>query len=59
MEHVGLTDWTGYATTEASQIDGLLQYCQQWEIARDPEANSLPRAKRHDDKAIAAVRFDT
>jgi hypothetical protein len=32
--------------------------CQAWERDEDPDARQLPRAKCHDDKALAAVQLD-
>ncbi|TCP57286.1 hypothetical protein EV191_1011240 [Tamaricihabitans halophyticus] len=55
MTHLGLTDWPRYARADHSQLASLLHHCQQWESHHDPQAQALPRAKRHDDKSIAAI----
>ncbi|NKQ55378.1 hypothetical protein HFP15_21050 [Amycolatopsis sp. K13G38] len=57
MDRVGLTDWSGYASADTSRLGDLLQQCHEWERVRDPSARFLPRAKQHDDKAIATARF--
>lgn len=58
MDHLGLTDWSAYAAADADQLASILRRCQQWESDGDRDASALPRAKRHDDKALAAVRLD-
>ena len=35
----------------------ILEHCREWEENADPDGSQFPRAKRHDDKAIAAIRF--
>ncbi|WP_306999418.1 hypothetical protein [Amycolatopsis thermophila] len=57
MTHVGLTDWERIAGASSDELARILDRCQQWERDKDPHARKLPRAKRHDDKAIAAVQL--
>jgi hypothetical protein len=55
--HLGLDDWEAIARCDESRLSGLLQRCHEWEEAIDPDGRQHPRAKRHDDKAIAIVRL--
>lgn len=55
MEHLGLADWSSIAHATSAELDAILHRCHQWEEHDDPSATAMPRAKRHDDKAIAAV----
>ncbi len=57
MRHLGLDDWPKVAKADGAQLAAILEQCQSWEAEADPDAVALPRAKRHDDKAIAAVDF--
>jgi hypothetical protein len=57
MTHLGLTDWPAIAHASADELYSILNRCQQWERDEDPQAQQFPRAKRHDDKAIAAVQL--
>jgi hypothetical protein len=45
--HHGQTGWLAWA-----------EQLQHWETYIDPNWQQLPRAKRHDDKSIAAIQFD-
>lgn len=56
MKHIGLTTWSTIAQASADQLNDLLRRCQLWERENDPAANQLPRAKRHDDKSLAAIQ---
>lgn len=56
MELHGSDDWPHVAGLGDSALRILLDRCHQWETT-DPGGSVLPRAKRHDDKALAAVRF--
>jgi hypothetical protein len=56
MQHLGLTDWPALSQADADQLARQLDHCQRWEASTDPQAHELPRAKRHDDKALAVVR---
>lgn len=58
MVHLGLDDWLSVAQKNTQELAEILTRCEAWERDMDPNARDLPRAKRHDDKAIAAVRFD-
>lgn len=55
LEHLGLADWPRLAAASSDQLAELLAQCHQWEAEADPSARELPRAKRHDDKSLAAV----
>lgn len=59
MVHLGLNDWERIAHADHEVLAALLARCTTWESDEDPDARDLPRAKRHDDKAIACVRFNT
>jgi hypothetical protein len=56
MKHLGLDDWPEVSAMDYEALYGLLVQCQAWESTVDPSGESLPRAKRHDDKSLAAVR---
>lgn len=56
-EHLGHEPWEAIADYNEEQLTELLNACQRWETETDPNGIDLPRSKRHDDKAIAAVRF--
>nr|WP_019808792.1 hypothetical protein [Saccharomonospora halophila] len=58
IEATGLDDWPSIAASTREDLAELLERCRTWERDRDPDGQQLPRAKRHDDKAIAAVRFE-
>jgi hypothetical protein len=45
------------ATMEENELRETLYQIHHWESETDPNAKSLPRFKRHDDKTIAVVRF--
>jgi hypothetical protein len=53
--HLGLDDWGAIARCDKATLTGLLQRCHDWEGTTDPDGRQYPRAKRHDDKAIAAI----
>lgn len=57
MEHLGLADWPRIARASSAELDALLRRCHDWEEHQDPNASGMPRAKRHDDKSLAAVTF--
>jgi hypothetical protein len=50
-------DWSRYAGYDDRQLASLLEQLRRWEANVDPNGQQLPRAKRHDDKSIAAIRF--
>jgi hypothetical protein len=54
--HLGLDDWAAIAHYDQAALAAFLQRCHDWEENDDPDGRQLPRAKRHDDKAIAIVR---
>ncbi|WP_235783473.1 hypothetical protein [Amycolatopsis orientalis] len=56
MRHLGITDWTVISSVSAADLDAILKQCHAWEREHDPDARHLPRAKRHDDKALAIAR---
>jgi hypothetical protein len=53
--YLGLDDGEAIADSGQAELAALLQRCQDWEENDDPDGRQLPRAKRHDDKAIAAI----
>jgi hypothetical protein len=55
--HLGLDDWEAIARSDQARLSSLLQQCHGWEEEADPDGQRCPRAKRHDDKAIVAVRL--
>jgi hypothetical protein len=55
--HLGLDDWEAIARSDQAMLSGLLQQCHEWEEETDPDGRQYPRAKRHDDKAIATIRL--
>ncbi|WP_228685025.1 hypothetical protein [Amycolatopsis thermoflava] len=55
MAHLGLTAWSDYVQARPNQLAGLLRTCQHWEAEDDSRACQLPRAKLHDDKALAVA----
>jgi hypothetical protein len=57
MQHLGLDDWPQLASADTSTLKQILRRCENWEAHDDPAGTKLPRAKRHDDKSIAMVRF--
>ncbi|MFJ8815886.1 hypothetical protein [Amycolatopsis thermoflava] len=55
MEYLGLV--SALETLRQTSLDHVLSQCQHWEEDLDPNAHLLPRAKRHDDKALILVRL--
>jgi hypothetical protein len=53
--HLGLDDWDAIACTSQAGLSQFLWRCHEWEEDTDPDGCQLPRAKQHDDKAIAAI----
>jgi hypothetical protein len=53
--HLGLDDWPALARSGPAALARLLRHCQDWEQHTDPDGRRFPRAKRHDDKAIASL----
>jgi hypothetical protein len=56
MTHLGANDWHSIASSRAN-LAAILDQSQEWEELHDPGGRILPRAKRHDDKSLAAIRF--
>lgn len=57
MKYLGLDDWRSVSRLESRQLLDLLGTLESWEAGADPNGAKLTRAKRHDDKAVAAVRM--
>lgn len=55
MRHLGLDNWDALARSSTEELEAVLHRCHRWEALHDPDGQQFPRAKRHDDKAIAAV----
>ena len=53
--HLRLDDWEAIARSDSAGLSSLLERCHAWEQETDPDGRDLPRAKRHDDKAIAVI----
>jgi len=47
--------WAHIALYDIEHLDALLGSADRWEAETDPAGQARPRAKRHDDKTIAAV----
>ncbi|WP_106177190.1 hypothetical protein [Prauserella shujinwangii] len=58
MTRLHLDDWPRIARADETDLAAPLDRCQIWERDADPDGRQLPRAKRHDDKALAAVQLD-
>ncbi|WP_295126924.1 hypothetical protein [uncultured Leifsonia sp.] len=57
MVRLGLDYWESVSAHNSETLTQLLAYLDGWEADVDPDGVHLPRAKRHDDKAIAAITF--
>lgn len=55
IDHLGIA-WGDVARRTATELDELLTRLHDWEESQDPDGVLLPRAKRHDDKAIVVCR---
>jgi hypothetical protein len=55
--YLGLDDWDAIARSDQAGLAALLQRCHEWEVNTDPDGRQFPRAKRHDDKAIATIHL--
>ncbi|WP_405149937.1 protein phosphatase 2C domain-containing protein [Nocardia salmonicida] len=53
---LGLT-WPEVAQMATPQLGALLDRIHTWEAEIDPDGQALPRAKRHDDKTVVAIRL--
>ncbi|MEQ3550914.1 hypothetical protein WIS52_10555 [Pseudonocardia nematodicida] len=49
------TAWPHIAAYDDAQLQDLLVRLHRWERDADPNGQRLPRAKRHDDKTLAAI----
>ncbi len=49
--------WAEVARCDADGLNRLLSECHRWEAEDDPGGLLLPRAKRHDDKALVVVKW--
>ncbi|WP_418275745.1 hypothetical protein ACNHYB_12925 [Isoptericola jiangsuensis] len=56
-QKLGLDNWAGIAAKSSIELERLLNNLYRWESIEDPGSKEFPRAKRHDDKAIAAARL--
>lgn len=54
IDHRGLPDWEQVARLDCRGLGKLLGELHQWESDTDPNGCDLLRAKRHDDKTLAA-----
>ena len=54
LQHLRLDDWPAIAA-DPKQAPQLLRRAHDWEAQADPDGHQLPRAKRHDDKTLAAI----
>ncbi|WP_308283493.1 hypothetical protein [Pseudonocardia nigra] len=54
VDHNG-QNWSTIAHYDSDQLAQLLHRLHNWEADSDPDGRKLPRAKRHDDKTLAAV----
>lgn len=57
MHHLNLDNWAAVAGLDSAGLQSLLNTLDRWERYDDSDGTKLPRAKRHDDKALAAVRL--
>jgi hypothetical protein len=58
IRRLGLDDWDAIARSDQAGLSAILEHCHEWEENADPDGSQYPRAKRHDDKAIAAIRLN-
>ncbi|QIS09294.1 PP2C family serine/threonine-protein phosphatase [Nocardia arthritidis] len=49
--------WPEVAQLDDDNLARLLAWCHEWEAVTDPNGQQQPRAKRHDDKALAVIRL--
>ncbi|MBN9097016.1 MAG: hypothetical protein J0I49_02715 [Pseudonocardia sp.] len=54
IDHTG-PSWAEIAQYDAGRLTDLLRRLHEWEGTSDPNGRTLPRAKRHDDKTVAAI----
>lgn len=53
--HAGAPDWPTISAQSSDWLANMLATWRDWERTRDPSGHRYPRAKRHDDKTIAAI----
>ena len=53
IDHLDIS-WLNVAAKSDRELADLLRDLHQWEAEHDPDGQQLPRAKRHDDKTLAA-----
>ncbi|MFC8386738.1 hypothetical protein [Nocardia sp. NPDC057272] len=58
LEAAGLS-WEELAQFDSQQLSDALADLHAWESDADPNGTTLPRSKRHDDKAVAVIRLDS
>ena len=51
IDHLGIP-WHDVASMDEQALADLLAELHRWEAEQDPDGAELPRAKRHDDKAL-------
>ncbi|GAA3801941.1 hypothetical protein GCM10022380_19290 [Amycolatopsis tucumanensis] len=56
-KHLHIVDSLVDPNVDTSFLREILRRCQSWEEVGDPNGRNLPRAKLHDDKAVALIRF--
>jgi len=57
IRHLGLDSWDQLAQRDDGELYSLLEQCHDWEDRSDPDGQSLPRSKRHDDETIVVLDF--
>lgn len=55
IDHPGWPAWSEIAHYDTDDLATLLAHLHEWEDVTDPHGRLLPRAKRHDDKTVAAI----
>ncbi|MGW4593285.1 hypothetical protein ACWEKJ_38710 [Amycolatopsis thermoflava] len=58
MQQIGLLDALRVNSSTSDQLSLLLAHCHHWEEFGDRAGRQLPRAKLHDDKAIAVMESE-
>lgn len=56
LGHLGLDSWKTISEHTEDELAELLNQCHDWEEKQDPHGQTMPRAKRHDDKTLAVVQ---
>jgi hypothetical protein len=55
VDYHGQPRWHEIAHQNSDQLFALLERAHEWEAVTDPDGKLMPRAKRHDDKTVAAI----